>query len=207
MACLIGPAVQTKPRSQSSTPLSFKVIELCETAMLFSDRNWRCDNQMTTSLPGRQINPNRCEPARLGSSTLHERPAVRRKRYQRLTNSGAHLGHALVENRNGLIAAAMVTHADGYAKREPGDQAQSKSLDSLANALVGSHRGGFIAKERAIQEDFVANSRDKQLAQIEWLGNHRKNLGFPRQSASCDTEARKTAATLRLDINVGFTPT
>jgi hypothetical protein len=40
--------------------------------MLFSDRNWRCDNQMTTSLSGRQINPNRCEPARLGSSTLHE---------------------------------------------------------------------------------------------------------------------------------------
>ncbi len=27
-------------------------------------------------------------------------------------------GHALVENRNGLIAAAMVTHADGYAERD-----------------------------------------------------------------------------------------
>src|ERR1700747_3162277 len=30
----------------------------------------------------------------------------------------SYLGHALVENRNGLIAAAMVTHADGYAKRD-----------------------------------------------------------------------------------------
>ena len=29
----------------------------------------------------------------------------------------SYLGHALVENRNGLIAAAMVTHADGYAER------------------------------------------------------------------------------------------
>ena len=29
-----------------------------------------------------------------------------------------YLGHALVENRNGLIAAAMVTHADGHAERE-----------------------------------------------------------------------------------------
>ena len=29
-----------------------------------------------------------------------------------------YLGHALVENRNGLIAAAMVTHADGYAERD-----------------------------------------------------------------------------------------
>jgi hypothetical protein len=28
------------------------------------------------------------------------------------------LGHALVENRNWLIAAAMATQADGYAKRE-----------------------------------------------------------------------------------------
>jgi IS5 family transposase len=29
-----------------------------------------------------------------------------------------YLGHALVENRNGLIASAMVTHADGYAERD-----------------------------------------------------------------------------------------
>jgi|GEM_PF-5681876 len=28
----------------------------------------------------------------------------------------SYLGHALVENSNGLIAAAMVTHADGYAE-------------------------------------------------------------------------------------------
>jgi len=30
----------------------------------------------------------------------------------------SYLGHVLVENRNGLIAAAMVTHADGYAERD-----------------------------------------------------------------------------------------
>jgi transposase len=30
----------------------------------------------------------------------------------------SYLGHALVENRNGLIAAAMATHADGYAERD-----------------------------------------------------------------------------------------
>src|ERR1700686_1500790 len=30
----------------------------------------------------------------------------------------SYLGHAMVENRNGLIAAAMVTHADGYAERD-----------------------------------------------------------------------------------------
>ena len=30
----------------------------------------------------------------------------------------SYLGHALVEDRNGLIAAAMVAHADGYAERD-----------------------------------------------------------------------------------------
>ena len=30
----------------------------------------------------------------------------------------SYLGHALVENRNGLIAAAMVTAADGFAERD-----------------------------------------------------------------------------------------
>src|ERR1700682_1943998 len=30
----------------------------------------------------------------------------------------SYLGHALVANRNALIAAAMVTHADGYAERD-----------------------------------------------------------------------------------------
>lgn len=32
----------------------------------------------------------------------------------------AYLGHVLVENRNGLIAAAMATQADGYAERDAG---------------------------------------------------------------------------------------
>jgi hypothetical protein len=32
----------------------------------------------------------------------------------------SYLGHALVENRNGLISAAMVTYADGYAERDAG---------------------------------------------------------------------------------------
>ena len=30
----------------------------------------------------------------------------------------SYLGHALVENRNRLIAAAMATHADGHAERD-----------------------------------------------------------------------------------------
>ena len=32
----------------------------------------------------------------------------------------SYLGHTLVENRNGLIAAAMTTQADGRAERDAG---------------------------------------------------------------------------------------
>lgn len=35
-----------------------------------------------------------------------------------LAKQTSHSHRALVENRNGLIAAAMVTHADGYAERD-----------------------------------------------------------------------------------------
>jgi len=49
----------------------------------------------------------------------------------------AYLGHALVENRNGLIAAAMATQADGYAEREA-------ALTMLADAQ------DFVAEARAL---------------------------------------------------------
>ena len=45
------------------------------------------------------------------------RQAKRFKSDEHFTVDGT-LIHALVENRNGLIAAAMVTHADGYAERD-----------------------------------------------------------------------------------------
>ena len=44
-------------------------------------------------------------------------PAYYKKSYGKESKL-SYLGHALVENRNGLIAAAMVTHADGYAERD-----------------------------------------------------------------------------------------
>lgn len=41
-----------------------------------------------------------------------------KKSYGKKSKLSYHLGHALVENRNWLVAAAMVTHADGYAERD-----------------------------------------------------------------------------------------
>ncbi len=55
----------------------------------------------------------------------------------------SYLGHALVENRNGLISAAMVTHADGYAERdaallmlEQKQQSRSRRIKSAPQASV-----------------------------------------------------------------------
>jgi transposase len=50
-------------------------------------------------------------------STTDPDARLYKKRYGKESKL-SYLGHALVENRNGLIAAAMVTHADGYGERD-----------------------------------------------------------------------------------------
>ena len=65
----------------------------------------------------------------------------------------AYLGHALVENRNGLIAAAMVTQADGYAEREA-------ALLMLAGKQEGSLRRTTVGADKAYDDrQFVAAAR------------------------------------------------
>jgi hypothetical protein len=61
----------------------------------------------------------------------------------------SYLGHALVENRNGLIAAAMVTHADGYAERDA-------ALLMLSEKQPGRARRITLGAGKAYDsEDFV----------------------------------------------------
>jgi transposase len=65
----------------------------------------------------------------------------------------AYLGHALVENRNGLIAAAMATQADGYAKREA-------ALTMLADKQKGRKRRITVGGDKGYDaQDFVAEAR------------------------------------------------
>jgi transposase len=66
----------------------------------------------------------------------------------------SYLGHALVENRNGLIAAAMVTHADGFAERDAALlMLQQKQQDRPRRITVG-------ADKAYDSEDFVATARE-----------------------------------------------
>ncbi len=65
----------------------------------------------------------------------------------------AYLGHALVENRNGLIAAAMVTQADGYAEREA-------ALLMLQEKQKGRSRRITVGADKAYDaKDFVTAAR------------------------------------------------
>ena len=65
----------------------------------------------------------------------------------------SYLGHALVENRNGLIAAAMVSHADGYAERDA-------ALLMLAEKQQGRTRRITMGADKAYDsKDFVRTVR------------------------------------------------
>jgi transposase len=65
----------------------------------------------------------------------------------------AYLGHALVENRNGLIAAAMATQADGYAEREA-------ALLLLEEKRKGSSKRITVGADKAYDtRDFVTAAR------------------------------------------------
>src|SRR6202166_5118669 len=66
----------------------------------------------------------------------------------------SYLGHALVENRNGLIAAAMVTHADGYAERDA-------ALLMLVEKQHGRSRRITVGADKAYDtKDFLATARE-----------------------------------------------
>lgn len=66
----------------------------------------------------------------------------------------AYMGHVLVENRNGLIAAAMTTQADGYAEREA-------ALLMLADKKKERSRRITVGADKAYDaKDFVTAVRD-----------------------------------------------
>jgi transposase len=68
----------------------------------------------------------------------------------------SYLGHTLVENRNGLIVAAMATQADGMAERDAG-------ILMLADLTEGGRRRVTVGADKAYDtQDFVATVRELQ---------------------------------------------
>jgi transposase len=86
-------------------------------------------------------------------STTDPDARLYKKSYGKESKLG-YLGHALVENRNGLIAAAMVTHADGYAERDA-------ALLMLAQKQQRRKRRITVGADKAYDsKDFVYTVRE-----------------------------------------------
>jgi len=78
----------------------------------------------------------------------------------------AYLGHALVENRNGLIAAAMATQADGHAERDAALlMLQHRQKHSSRRMAVGADKAydakNFVAGARALNVTAHVQKSDK----------------------------------------------
>jgi len=78
----------------------------------------------------------------------------------------SYLGHALVENRNGLIAAAMVTHADGYAERDAAVlMLEQRQKDGSRRITVGADKAydtkDFVTTAREFNVTVHATKNDK----------------------------------------------
>ena len=78
----------------------------------------------------------------------------------------AYLGHALVENRNGLIAAAMATQADGHAERDAALlMLDKRQKDSSQRITVGADKAydakNFIAGARALNVTAQVQKNEK----------------------------------------------
>jgi transposase len=80
----------------------------------------------------------------------------------------SYLGHALVENRNGLIAGAMATTADGYAERD----AALLMVDDVMQS--GSKRRITLGADKAYDTyDFVSTARE--LGAVVHVSQNNKN--------------------------------
>jgi transposase len=78
----------------------------------------------------------------------------------------AYLGHALVENRNGLIAAAAVTQADGHGERKAAlEMLEKKQTDRKRRITVGADKAydakDFVAAARQLNVTVHVTKNDK----------------------------------------------
>jgi hypothetical protein len=82
------------------------------------------------------------------------------KLYRKGANQGAklaYMGHALMENRHGLVVGAMLTSASGTAEREA-------AIDMIVQRSPGSRRLTLGADKAYDTKDFIADLRDLNVA-------------------------------------------
>ena len=88
----------------------------------------------------------------------------------------SYLGHVLVENRNGLIAAAMATTADGYAEREA-------ALLLLGEQRKGRKRRITLGADKAYDsKDFVEAARKLNVTLHVTKNDHKRRSNLDRRT-------------------------
>jgi hypothetical protein len=112
----------------------------------------------------------------------------------------AYLGHALVENRNGLIAAAMVTQADGFAERETALlMLQHKRKERSRRITVGADKAyddqQFLAAARKLNVTLHVSKNDKgRRSNMDGRTTRHEGYGI---SLSCSWLVEKTFGWLK----------
>jgi len=88
----------------------------------------------------------------------------------------SYLGHVLVENRNGLIAAAVATTADGYAEREA-------ALLLLGEQRKGRKRRITLGADKAYDsKDFVEAARKLNVTLHVTKNDHKRRSNLDRRT-------------------------
>jgi hypothetical protein len=99
----------------------------------------------------------------------------------------SYLSHALVENRNGLIAAAMVTHVDGYAERDAAllmlhemQRHRSRRITVSADKAYDTKYFVATAREMKVTPHVTKNEKGRRSNLDQRTA--RPNLGMPSAS-------------------------
>ena len=96
----------------------------------------------------------------------------------------SYLGHALVENRNGLISAAMVTHADGYAERDAALLMLEQKQEGRSRRItVGADKAydtqGFRQHGAGVERDTACYEERQGPRAATWTEEPHDSLAMP----------------------------
>jgi len=110
----------------------------------------------------------------------------------------AYLGHALVENRNGLIAAAMATTADGHAERDA-------ALLMLHERQKNRSRRITVGADKAYDtHDFIAASRDLNVTVHVQKNENRRRSNLDRRTTRHAGYARSLSRRWLIEKTFGW---
>jgi transposase len=111
----------------------------------------------------------------------------------------AYMGHALMENRNGLVVNTCVTHATGYAERE--------AALEMIEEIAGAHRVTIGADKGYDTRDFVRRARDQGVTAHVAQNTRNRRSAVDRRTTRHDGYAVSQRARKRVEEVFGWIKT